>query len=619
MSELGGVLIELAEGAPAAVRDYLVALRDQLGAGVPIDVRWPGRAPEDLPGGVRLVGRGSGERALASAAARAVGRGHLLVLLAPLLPDAAVVRGLLAAFGLDWLVGFTQPRFADASGDGIRFLPNGAELGAELLPRQNLSLLPSHYLTTERLAACVAIRREVAAGFAATPEAAGGVPAALLREMCQARRRGYRNLVLNRLVVRSPEAPAALYPTLDPAARGDIQARFPDAFTADEWFTGAAHQRFETLAAKARRRRPDGKMHVLLDCRGTPAHHNGTSQATLGLLDGLVAEGPRWDVDLLFRSEAAAYHGVARRYPDLRVLTALPERRYGAAVCLDQPWHLSAVADLHRRGLAIAFNMLDTIAWDIVYVCSPEVGKAWRFIADHADGLLYNSAFTRERFNFRFPVAAEVAQVVTHHSLDPEEYRDPAAAASPEEDFVLVFGNPYEHKAVGPTVDLLTRAFPFQRIKAMGVDPGDRHNVTAIQSGHLPDAEIDRLVASARLVVFPSHYEGFGLPVVKALAHGRTVVVRSSPLWREIAGLTRMPGRLVEFVAPHELLEAVGKALAGEQVDALPLGSDLADGAAPARWRDCARRLIGLAEGMVAGADARRWFARDRALGLAGM
>jgi glycosyltransferase involved in cell wall biosynthesis len=614
-----GVLVDLKGMRAPRALTYLLELRERLGQEVLLYVQWARPDLPGLPDGVRLLRSGSGARSLASAGARAAEHGDLLVLLAPLLPDAAAVQGLLQGFDLDDLVGFTQPRFGDASGDGIWALPDGTAKSAEILPRQVLSLLPSHYLTTERLAACMAIRREVAAGFAAPSEAPGGLQGALLLELVNARRRGYRNLIMNRVVVPSSSTHEAAYPVLDQTSLTELYARRSDAYSGAEWFDQSSHQRRERLVAKARRTRPSVRMPLLLDCRGSPAHHNGTSEAIFGLIDGLVDEMPCWEIDLLFGTAAAEYHQVARRYPMMHVRTALPKQTYAAAVCLNQPWHLSRVAELHRCGLALVFNMLDTIAWDVVYLCNPDVTATWNFIASHADGLLYISNFTRERFNFRFPVTSRVSEAVTHLSLEPGDYRNALAAAMPEGDHILVFGNHYDHKGVGPAVDILSRAFPFQPIRALGTSAGfgSRDNVKALDSGYLPEAEIDRLIATARVVVFPSHYEGFGLPAIRALAYGRTVVVRSSSLWRELAGKTRMPGRLVEFVAPNELVEVVGKALGGEALVSLPFGDDLPAGTSPPAWRDCARRLVDLVEEVVAGADAERWYARDRSLGLA--
>ncbi len=225
--------------------------------------------------------------------------------------------------------------------------------------------------------------------------------------MRNARRCGYRTLVMNRLVVPSNDPPAALYPLQEPAIPNATRAivRVSQVRAADDWFDGTIDRRREFLVAKARRARPAERLPVLLDCRGIVGHHNGTSEAIFGLLEGLVIAQPHWDIDLLFAAEAAKYHNVLSRFPGMRITTALPDRSFAAAVCLNQPWHLSTVKELHERALTLSFHILDTIAWDVVYLSNPEVDKVWHFIAKHGDGLAYISTFTKDRFNFRFAVA----------------------------------------------------------------------------------------------------------------------------------------------------------------------------------------------------------------------
>ncbi len=613
--QVGSILVDLAGVGPDFVRGYLTELRDRLGPAVPLDIRGE---PTELAGPPHCVRWHKADAdVLRLASERAAERGHLVVVFAPLLPDASIIQRLLRAFDLDELVGFTQPRFSDATNDRIWLVPTDGEQRSEQLPRQSLSLLPETYLTTEHLAACVAVRRELAAGIAYASEPTENVAVGLLNEMRNARRRGYRTLVLNRLVVPSSQSIVGAYPLHDtrPELQGPalaVRSRRPD-----EWSSGGVHRRRESLVAKARRSRPTEKLPILLDCRGVVGHHNGTSEATFGLLDGIGLEHPEWDIELLFGAGAAVYHRVVQRLPKMRVRTTLPDERYAAAICLNQPWHLSTVTELHDRALVIAFNILDTIAWDVVYLANPEVDKVWHFIAEHADGLMYISNFTRERFNFRFRVDPGVREAVTYLSFAAEDYRDPRAAALPQMDHILVFGNHYDHKAVAPTVELLTRAFPYQRIEALGAKTQPHQNVNVVHSGHLPTHEIDRLIATARIVVFPSHYEGFGLPVVKALSYGRTVIVRSSSLWREIAAQMRMPGQLVEFDTPLALVKAVGQLLDGEQPDVLAFGTGLMEGGQPMGWRHCARRLVSLVEETLAGANAQSWYSRDRRLALA--
>ena len=140
-------------------------------------------------------------------------------------------------------------------------------------------------------------------------------------------------------------------------------------------------------------------------------------------------------------------------------------------------------------------------------------------------------------------------------------------------------------------MELLAAAFPYESFVALGPPLTITPRVRMLQSGTLSDAEIDRLYAHARIVVFPSFYEGFGFPVVTTLAYGGTLVARGSALLEEIAARCVPRGRIVPFARRDELVEVVGKILHGEDVAPQPLGSALEEGR-PLSWQDIGDRVL---------------------------
>lgn len=76
-----------------------------------------------------------------------------------------------------------------------------------------------------------------------------------------------------------------------------------------------------------------------------------------------------------------------------------------------------------------------------------------------------------------------------------------------------------------------------------GVEPAP--NVRLLP--HLPERALRQLVAGASTLAMPSLYEGFGLPVLEALAAGRPVLASDVPALREVAG------DQATFVAPTDV------------------------------------------------------------------
>jgi glycosyltransferase involved in cell wall biosynthesis len=86
--------------------------------------------------------------------------------------------------------------------------------------------------------------------------------------------------------------------------------------------------------------------------------------------------------------------------------------------------------------------------------------------------------------------------------------------------------------------------------------------------GEIPDAELAALYRGARCVLYPSLYEGFGLPVLEAMACGTPVVTSRGTSTEEVAGGAAI---LVDPLDVASLVDGIEQALARR--DALiPLG-----------------------------------------------
>ncbi|MDR6914654.1 alpha-1,3-rhamnosyl/mannosyltransferase [Pseudomonas sp. 3296] len=74
--------------------------------------------------------------------------------------------------------------------------------------------------------------------------------------------------------------------------------------------------------------------------------------------------------------------------------------------------------------------------------------------------------------------------------------------------------------------------------------------------GYLPDEQVAQLMAGARALIFPSLYEGFGLPVLEAMACGTPVILTRRSAMPEVAGAA---GNYIEPDEPEGLRNTMSR------------------------------------------------------------
>ena len=89
------------------------------------------------------------------------------------------------------------------------------------------------------------------------------------------------------------------------------------------------------------------------------------------------------------------------------------------------------------------------------------------------------------------------------------------------------------------------------------IPPGQRAQLggSLHQLGPVPETDLQALYAGANVFAFPSFHEGFGLPVLEAMAAGAPVVASDIPAIREVAGDAAVlvpPGDVEQWVGALE-------------------------------------------------------------------
>jgi len=154
------------------------------------------------------------------------------------------------------------------------------------------------------------------------------------------------------------------------------------------------------------------------------------------------------------------------------------------------------------------------------------------------DVIFANSAFT----------AADVAAtlgfprervVVAHPGIGPE-FRPDGEAADLGRPYLLTVATLEPRKNLGALLDAFALlpgelALAVVGSRGWGEQPRlDRPGV--LRLGRVPDEELARLYRGAAAVVYPSLFEGFGMPVTEAMASGAPVVASSHPSLDEACG-----------------------------------------------------------------------------------
>lgn len=172
-----------------------------------------------------------------------------------------------------------------------------------------------------------------------------------------------------------------------------------------------------------------------------------------------------------------------------------------------------------------------------------------------AHGLLFVSAWTRDEFERRIGPSAAPSAVtplgVAAEWFEEADGKVPAGASSAPAapPCFMLLGNLRPHKNAALALDALARApeLPHRLVVVGPAAPADASALRARAralgldhrlelAGRLPREAVRRRLQAAEALLFPSRREGFGLPVLEAMAAGCPVIVARNGVSPELTG-----------------------------------------------------------------------------------
>lgn len=169
-----------------------------------------------------------------------------------------------------------------------------------------------------------------------------------------------------------------------------------------------------------------------------------------------------------------------------------------------------------------------------------------RLLAQQADHIIAISECTR-RDIIEFLGVDEAKITVIPHGLEPQAPSDERVAGVPER-YVLYVGERRAYKNFDRTMEAFARIAADDSslhlvLTGRPLSPSERSRMAelgilgrVIVKSDVADAQLARLYRDASVFVYPSLYEGFGIPILEAFAQDCPVVLSRASCFPEVAG-----------------------------------------------------------------------------------
>ena len=533
--------------------------------------------------------------------ARAANAGVLILMDGAVIPQGALIEMMTVADS-DPMIGVVcSPAEAserEVEGDsakaekGLLSVAEVFELPCDLLPRMSYGALTT--------GSCLYIKPQMFVEFGVLDPAYVTLRGSLNEFAMRCNLRGYRVAVANRALVHL-QAGWSGRPISKANLEQDsefLSSSYPHSQRAIQRLDESAESKAQRLLAGLIPNNA-GQRRLLFESSHLACVFNGTSQVTTNLLRSFVDQfSDQYECWVSCSIESFRFHGLDQ-IQRLRYAGEFDKAKktapYFAVMRLAQPFSIADLVTVGSLAPLSGFLVLDTIALDCHQLDQADLHTLWNYMVRTVTSLGYISNYSAGQFNRRFFIPDDVMQSTILLSTNPTDYIEPGSVAK-NDGYLLLVGNEYSHKHLHETIDLFRQRSNRPPLVVLGLGIENEAGITGYPSGGLDDSFVESLYRNANVVVFPSHYEGFGLPIMHALGHKKPVVARAIPVFDEIRIVAPGGKNIHLYGSSDEIVEA---ALAQPSWNDVP-----ADGTKTQTW-DCAARQL---EALLTKSEARLSF-----------
>lgn len=341
------------------------------------------------------------------------------------------------------------------------------------------------------------------------------------------------------------------------------------------------------------------KKRVLIDLYEVPSAYNGTAQYGLCFLNSFYKlYKDKYDISILANEAADKFHKISEHYDNVYYPHTI-NGRFDIAYTPSQIIHVDHWHVLNRVCLKYVFCMQDIISLRSNYILAEDWERRDIFEQSikYSDGIAFISRFseeeTRTYYNRVFG-EREIRTKVIYHGRFYDKDKKHDSQKLPFDEYIVVIGNHYKHKNLSNVIPELKKS------KYNFIVIGNKYtgkvteNIYGYQTGNLSDEFLRLLYRNSSAILFPSVYEGFGLPFLTAIDYGKSIVVNDNELNNE---LIEAFDKKKEYAFKFKYVEEIEKCL-DEAVSNII--NSTPDEICDRKWDDVAKEVAEMLEEVMA-------------------